>query len=113
MGLQERIESQLTAAFAPDRMRLVNESSQHSVPKGSETHWNLVLVSEAFAGCSLVQRQRAVYGALGGLIGKPIHALTMKVLTPAEWQAAGGDVTNPAPPCLGGSKRDAPPARSP
>jgi BolA protein len=105
MTLETRIRSRLDEALAPLHLQLVNESHNHSVAPGSETHWNLVIVSEAFAGKRLLQRHRAVYGALGTELREGIHALTMKTLAPDEWQ--GADVANPAPPCMGGSKADA------
>jgi len=104
--LQQQMESRLRSALAPERLRLRNESDHHNVPPGSELHWNVIIVAACFAGQSLVQRHRAVHAALGDEINKQIHALSMKTLTPAEWQAAGGQVANPAPPCLGGSKAD-------
>ena len=104
MSLETRIHSRLREALAPVHVHLVNESHKHSVAPGSETHWNLVIVSEAFAGKRLIQRHRAVYGALGDEIRDGIHALTMKTLAPDEW--SGAVVENPAPPCLGGSKAD-------
>ena len=61
-------------------------------------------VADAFAGKNPLQRHRAVYAALGDELKAGLHALTMKTLTPDEWEAAGGDVQNPAPPCRGGSK---------
>lgn len=109
-GMRERISQKLLEGLAPERLLLENESHKHSVPKGSETHWNLIIVAERFAGQSRVQRQRTVYGLLADEMKqkKGIHALTMKALTPSEWEAAGGEVTNPAPACLGGSKHDQP-----
>ncbi len=107
-GMRERIARKLLDGLAPERLLLENESHKHSVPKGSETHWNLIIVAERFAGQSRVQRQRTVYALLAEELQqkKGIHALTMKALTPSEWEAAGGEVSNPAPPCLGGSKHD-------
>jgi BolA family transcriptional regulator, general stress-responsive regulator len=102
--VEQQLNERLLAALQPERLRLVNESGMHSVPKGSESHWNLIVVSDVFSGKPLVQRHRVVYDALGELM-KQIHALTMKTLTPDEWEAAGGEVTNPAPPCRGGSKK--------
>jgi BolA protein len=43
-----------------------------------------------------------VYAALADELQGGIHALTMKTLSQKEWEAAGGEATNPAPPCLGG-----------
>lgn len=105
MAMAEQIESSLQV-LSPVHLELVNESNQHNVPPGSESHWNVVVVSAAFEGQRLVKRQRAVYGALKAELAGGIHALTMKTLTPGEWAAAGGAITNPSPPCLGGSKHD-------
>jgi BolA protein len=104
--MKQRIEQRLLQALAPERMSVVNESDRHSVPPGSETHFNVVIVSAAFAGQSLVARHRAVYAALDAELKEGVHALTLKALTPEEWRARGGDMTNPAPPCLGGSRGD-------
>lgn len=103
MSLQEQIESRLAEHLHPARMQLVNESHMHSGP-GAETHFNLIIVADAFAGKNPVQRHRAVYAALGEELKQGLHALTMKTLTPEEWERAGGEVTNPAPRCRGGSK---------
>ena len=103
MSMEARIQASLAGALSPLHVRLLNESHQHSGP-GAETHWNLVIVSEAFAGKRLLQRQRAVYSALKAELADGIHALTMKTMSPAEWEAAGGAVRHESPPCHGGSK---------
>ena len=103
MTLQSQIETRLQAALDPERMRLVNESHSHSGP-GAETHFNLIVVAATFDGKNRVARHRAVYAALGQELKDGLHALTMKTLTPTEWEEAGGEVENPAPPCRGGSK---------
>ena len=103
LPMSRRIEERLNGAFAPVHLVLLNESHQHSGP-GAETHWNAVIVSEAFAGRRVLQRHRAVYDALAAELKAGIHALTMKTLTPAEWAAQGGEVENVSPPCHGGSK---------
>ena len=94
MSLQAEIEASLLETLSPERMQLVNESHQHSGP-GSETHFNLIIVADAFDGQNRVQRQRTVFRALEGPLKAGVHALTMKTLTPAEWEAAGGEVENP------------------
>jgi BolA family transcriptional regulator, general stress-responsive regulator len=104
MSLETRIRNRLDEALAPLHVQLVNESHNHAVAPGSETHWNLIIVSPKFEGKRLVQRHRAVYGALGDELRGGIHALTMKTLAPDEW--AGDGVSNPSPPCMGGSKAD-------
>ena len=106
MRIQQQIEQKLIAALAPQRLALSNESHSHNVPEGSESHFNAIIVAEAFEGKSLVQRHRAVYGAIGEELRNEIHAFTMKTYTPREWQATGGEAENPAPKCRGGAKRE-------
>ena len=102
MSLTTHIEEKLRTTFAPEHLDLRNESHQHSVPANSETHFNLIIVSAAFEGLSLVHRQRQIYQTLPQEMAGPVHALTRKTLTPAEWAAK--NVDNTSPPCLGGSK---------
>ena len=103
MGMQQQIEAKITANLAPTRLAIVNESHRHNVPAGAETHWNVIIVSSSFEDQPLIRRQQTVYQVLSDEMKAGIHALTMKTLTPSEWEAAGGEVTNPAPPCRGGS----------
>ncbi|MDP6934342.1 MAG: BolA family protein, partial [Myxococcota bacterium] len=67
------------------------------------THFNLVLVTSAFEGKRQVQRHQVVYRALSDELRSGLHALTMKTLTPTEWQEQGSS-PNVSPLCLGGSK---------
>ena len=55
---------------------------------GDGTHFEAVIVSEAFRGKTRVQRHQMVYAALGERMREEIHALSMRTLTPEE--AAGG-----------------------
>ena len=109
MGRKDEIERRLIDALAPSRLALVDESHGHNVPKGAESHFNAIIVSEAFRGLSPVRRHRLVYEAMGDALRTGLHAFTMKTLTDAEYEAKGGEVENPAPKCLGGGKRAPPP----
>ena len=97
------IEERLRQGLEPLRIEVVDESHQHSVPAGSESHFNLLVVSSAFDGLGRVARHRRVYGLLAAELGQGLHALTMTLLTPAEEQGRGADAMV-SPPCLGGSK---------
>ena len=57
---------------------------------GDGQHFQAVIVSDAFAGKSRVQRHQLVYAALGDRMREEIHALSMRTLTPDEWARAGG-----------------------
>ncbi|MEN9228432.1 MAG: BolA/IbaG family iron-sulfur metabolism protein [Gloeomargarita sp. GMQP_bins_120] len=55
---------------------------------GGGDHWQAVIVSEAFVGKNRVQRHQLIYQALQSVLAtNELHALTMKTLTPAEWDA--------------------------
>ncbi len=54
---------------------------------GDGQHFEAVIVSDAFAGKSRIQQHQLVYAALGERMREEIHALSMKTLTPAQWQA--------------------------
>jgi stress-induced morphogen len=47
-------------------------------------HFEVVVVSDRFQGASMVARHRMVYAALGDAMKGPVHALTIRALTPAE-----------------------------
>ena len=51
---------------------------------GTQDHWEAVIVAPGFEGMSRIARQRAVFAALGELMHGPIHALTLKTLTPEQ-----------------------------
>jgi acid stress-induced BolA-like protein IbaG/YrbA len=60
---------------------------EHLQVDGDGRHFDALIVSRAFEGKSRVQRHQIVYGALGDRMREEIHALSIKAVTPAEWQA--------------------------
>jgi acid stress-induced BolA-like protein IbaG/YrbA len=58
----------------------------HLEVEGDGQHFNAVIVSPAFAGKRPIQRHQLVYAALGDRMREEIHALSMKTLTPEEFQ---------------------------
>lgn len=102
-----RIEDRLRAHLSPAHLEIEDESHMHSVPAGAESHFKIIVVSPRFEGLPLIARQRLVNEALADELRGGLHALAMKTLTPAQWEAAGGRVEHPSPACRGGSKADA------
>ena len=98
------LERQLRERFNPDHLDVQNESHQHNVPAGSETHFKVVVVTERFEGLSLVARHRAIHEAAGDLLAQGIHALSIQAHTPEQWEARGGNVAA-SPRCRGGDGR--------
>ena len=59
---------------------------EHLEVSGDGQHFQALIVSNAFAGKSRVQRHQLVYAALGDRMRAEIHALSMQTLTPEEWK---------------------------
>jgi len=62
----------------------------HLEVDGDGQHFTALIVSPAFAGKRPIQRHQLVYAALGDRMREEIHALSMKTLTPDEYQAQQG-----------------------
>ena len=106
--IYEAIEAKITEEFHPSHLEIINESHKHSVPPNSETHFKLVIVSEAFEAKRLLQRHRMVNHVLqeeleGGREGGGIHALALVTRTQEEW--AENQEVNPSPNCRGGGRK--------
>ena len=86
--LATEIETLLTAAFAPTRLAVINDSAKHHGHTGDdgsgESHFTIEIESAAFAGVSRLQRQRLVNAALGDIPGQRVHALAIKARAPGE-----------------------------
>lgn len=101
--IQEMIVDKLQKSLSPMHLHVENESRMHSVPAGSETHFKVMVVSEAFEGLMLVERHRRVYEILRDEMAGGVHALSIRALTPAQWAREDPSAFQ-SPPCLGGSK---------
>ncbi len=63
--------------------------AQVKVLSEDKTHFEALVVSEEFAGQSRIRRHQMIYGTLGALMGREIHAMSIQALTPEEWAAQG------------------------
>ena len=89
MGVvSERIQAKLAAAFAPTRLDVVDDSARHQGHaghrEGGESHFNVTIQAQAFAGQPRVARQRLVHRALAEELAGPVHALSIVALAPGE-----------------------------
>lgn len=83
----QRMEQRLRAALAPVQLEVVDDSARHAGHAGARDgrgHFNVRVVSAAFAGLRPLARHRAVYAALGAMMESDIHALGVEALTPEE-----------------------------
>ncbi len=103
MQLQNQIIHKLSNALTPVHLEVVNESGNHNVPAGSESHFKVTLVADVFEGDSLVKRHQRLYQVLAEELKSGVHALAMHLYTPAEWREKEGAAPL-SPPCMGGEK---------
>lgn len=82
------IEKRLLDALRPVRLEVVDDSEKHRGHAGhdarGESHFSVLVVSEAFAGQNRVARQRMVNAALAELLKERVHALAMVTKAPGE-----------------------------
>ncbi len=102
MSVEDDIIEKLQQTLNPSHLEVTNESHMHNVPPGSESHFKVVIVSDAFNGKMLVARHRLVNKALEEELAGPIHALALHTMTPEEWAENGS--APQSPPCMGGGK---------
>jgi BolA protein len=88
MSVAATIESKLTAALEPERLKVVDESDLHKGHAGhrpgGESHFRVEIVSAVFEGQTRVARQRRVYEVLAEELKGGVHALALTTLTPQE-----------------------------
>ncbi len=86
---QAQIRTELEKCFQPTELLIKDQSHLHAGHEGAKDgkgHFDVTIVSEAFAGVNRVQRHRMVYDALGKLLETDIHALRIKAFAPSERQ---------------------------
>lgn len=82
MSIENELIARLTITFSPTRLEVVNESHKHAGHSGDdgtgESHFAVLIRSDALAAMNRVARHRAVHQALGDL-NQRIHALALDV----------------------------------
>ncbi|MDO4440891.1 MAG: BolA family protein [Moraxella sp.] len=90
---------QAVQSLVPTHLSLDNESHKHAgYFEGKESHFKLVIVSQAFTDKRLVARHQMVYAAVSPLMtanGGSIHALAIHAYTPDEWATLGQAPNSP------------------
>lgn len=88
MSVKDDITKKLQEAFSPENLSVIDESHLHEGHAGhrpgGETHFRVVIISDAFAGKSRIDRHRMINASLATELAGPVHALAIKATTPAE-----------------------------
>jgi BolA protein len=103
MSVQAGIEEKLTQQMHPSHLEVINESSNHNVPPGSESHFKVIIVTDEFKDKNSVSRHRLINKILADELKNKIHALALHTYTEQEWDDQN-EFAPESPPCLGGSK---------
>lgn len=98
------LRDKLLHQLQPSHLEVINESANHNVPPGSESHFKVVVVSEAFAGKSLIARHRLINEILADELKNKIHALALHTYTETDWNERTHQAPL-SPPCRGGDKK--------
>lgn len=83
----ERIRSLLESAFASARVSVIDDSARHAGhagARGGAGHFQVRIESQAFSGCSRLQRHRMVYDAVADMLPGEIHALNIEAISPDD-----------------------------
>jgi len=78
---------QRLASLQPESLEIQDDSAAHAGHAGARDgggHYRVVIVASAFAGQPAQRRHRMVYAALGEMMAREIHALTIQAYAPDE-----------------------------
>ena len=100
MSRKQRIENQLTQDCSPSYLMVEDESKNHHVPQGAESHFKIIVVSSAVEGLTRIARHKKINQILNQEFEQGMHALSMHLYTAEEW--AGKKDVAPSPSCKDG-----------
>ena len=79
---------QRLSGLQPESLDIVDDSAKHAGHAGAASgggHYQLTIVSKQFAGKPQVARHRLIYQALGDMMQRQIHALSITAYTPDQF----------------------------
>lgn len=103
MSRKERIQEQLSQKLCPVFLSVEDESKNHHVPEGAETHFKVIVATPQFAPLTRIARHRLINQLLSAEFDSGLHALSMYLYTPEEWDLQDKSILN-SPSCKDGYK---------
>lgn len=101
MSRKQRIEKILKTHCTPLELQVTDESHLHHVADHAQTHFKVTVASHAFDSLTRIARHRLVNHLLEAEFSQGLHALSLHLYTPAEWETSVG-VSRPSPACRDG-----------
>ena len=83
--IESQIINTLSTFMNLSSLKIINESFMHNVPKGSESHFKIVVVTNDFNNLSIIKRHKLIYKTLDNLMNK-IHALSIHAFNEEEFK---------------------------
>jgi BolA protein len=105
MSRKIRIEQLLNQELMPVYLNVEDESANHHVPEGAQTHFKVTVVALRFSDLSRISRHRLVNNLLKNEFELGLHALSMHLFSPEEWEKRNKSVLQ-SPNCRGGFKQE-------
>jgi BolA protein len=88
MRTADTITKKLTEAFAPQSLKVEDESHLHAGHaghrEGGQTHYRVYIVAEAFKGKTRIERHRMINSSLSDELASGVHALAIHAAAPGE-----------------------------
>lgn len=103
MNRNESIEQLIKEKLNPEVLIVEDESNQHHVPKGAQTHFKVIAVSAQFEHLKRVDRHKILNELLKNEFETGLHALSMHLYTKEEWQQQKTSLLK-SPACKDGYK---------
>ena len=100
MSRKQRITDLLIKHLQPSVLSIEDETHLHHVPISGESHFKIVSVSKRFVSMKLLERHRYINNLLIKEFSQGLHALSLKLYTPDEWEKNNAPLNSP--PCLDG-----------
>jgi BolA family transcriptional regulator, general stress-responsive regulator len=87
---RQMIEQVLRERLDAERVEVIDESWKHAghAAAGGGGHFIVRVVSVRFEGVPPLDRNRMVFRLFEAEMGRDIHALAIKALTPEEWASS-------------------------
>ena len=77
--IEKKIEQKITSTLDDSKVFIQDMT-------GTNDHFNLIVISDAFKDLSLIEQHRLIYKILNGMVAQEIHALQIKTLTWEQWK---------------------------
>lgn len=107
---KERMEKTLIEKFNPTKLEIINDSNNHSVKEGSETHFRVYIVSESFKNKTKVQTHQEIYKLFTSEMGdkhlNKLHSLSIFSYTPEEYEKNQSSLEQKVPPVCASKNKD-------